>query len=161
MNGRNQSLKKLLTIKPRTDLSDGGNNGKQFSFQIDPDTLKRMDDADLAKMLLKQVSKETGMNKCPLCDGDNVVNQVTYNLTSEYDKDQQRRYDVGHVCCDCVKGWNAKIIIDHYTYTKIAIESIQPEEITTRLLYKILLEAKEQIENHIAHNSEKIEISEM
>lgn len=105
------------------------------------------------EMLLKEVSKESGMNKCPKCESIEVINKIT-NLTQNFGMNVV--YKVDTHCEACKNTWGCNIEIPRSLFLKIRNKYKDNYDFYRDIMIRILCAAREQMELFVGHDANKI-----
>jgi len=111
-------------------------------FQALEDEKRKKELEEQAVEIIKAASIKSKSNFCPLCKGENVINEVITPVgVLDY-------YEVKHICLDCKKGWKALVAInlvyDEYIEVQRA-NGIPQRMLIERLLTALLREARKKI----------------
>jgi len=146
---KNDKLIGLKVDKKYLEANSAMNGGNKLNIDN-----KELDEIHAAMM--KEITKETGMNKCPVCDSEDVVNFLEKNL----DNVDEGSYIVKHFCNSCEKGYKMSITIGQKQIMKALLTSTLREQYVMYLFYLVLQQAREQIEKFVRHQSETEKVIE-
>ena len=116
--------------------------------------------------MLKLVTHQSNMSRCINCDSENIINNL-----AQSDREMVKTYIVKHICLDCKKGYRVCVEIDELRRLELlnnfnniplfVIEHDVKSIYLNMIILKILLEeARKQIELHVRHGRETVEVQE-
>lgn len=121
------------------------NTMPSLNFEFDNDKYRRT---------IEYITKESGCNTCPICNGTNVINSISVDNNNV---GLSILFDYSLTCNACKKSFVYKGKISAPSAYQVSLVSYKQGEYSFNLLISMLTQAREQIEKKL-HDMEDREV---